>query len=480
MINRVMLIRTFKNVGAGGPVPPLGLLYIASAIRRVYSDMIKIKLLDTGTGLSIEDIEYEIDKFSPQFIGLSALTCEADVMHKIAAVSKKINKKAIVIAGGPHPTVVFDQVLKDNNIDYAVIGEGEETMTELIESFNTGADVSKVDGIAFRQRGGVVFTNKREYIANLDSLAYPAWELVNIKDYSKYPNWNGNLKEKYYMPILTSRGCPYKCIYCHATLGKTFRARSPENVFFEMGHIYHNYGISEFHIFDDVFNLDMERSKKLCRIIINSGLKFSLSFPNGLRTDIMDEELINLLRKAGAYKINYAVETASFWIQEMIKKDFNMNAARKVIKQTVDRGIITSGYFMFGFPGETRQDIMETIEFARNSDLDLAYFFKVMPFPGTELYRKIIKERAEAANEFSDLFFYSRQRSCSELHEEELNDLIMLAQNRFYFKIKRILRLLLKSPYRLKTLRDLFAVWARILQYFCLKKMLNEVKDQNG
>lgn len=469
-IENILFIRTFKDVGAGGPVPPLGLLYLSSAIQRAYHSAIDIKILDTGiNSLSIEDIETEIKGYSPQLVGFSTLSCEADLMHQLAESVKKINKQIKILAGGPHPTVAYQQVLQDENIDYAVIGEAELTIVDLLSALKKGSNVSNVKGIAFRHEGQIKSTEPREYITDLDDLAFPAWDLVDIKEYAKYPNWNGELKEKYYMPIFTSRGCPYKCIYCHTTLGKNYRTRSPENIFSEMKLVCQNYGIKEFHVFDDIFNLDNERSKRLCKQIINSKLKFSLSFPNGLRMDIMDKGLIELMRKAGVYKIHCAIETVTPRIRRMIKKNLDLEAAKKFIKNSVDSGIITAGYFMLGFPGETKQEMLETIDFAANSDLDLAYFFKVTPFPGTELY-KMVAEKEKTEN-FSDLFFFSKHRSCADIPDEELNELIMLAQKKFYLNPKRILKLLWRSPHKANSLKNIFMVWTMLLQAYCVKKL---------
>ncbi len=466
MTKRILLIRTFKDVGAGGPVIPLGLLYLASSIRARFGDKCQIKIIDTGIiGEDLDILRTEINVFKPQIIGLSAITCEAGLMHDIARVAKEMGKNITVLAGGPHPTIVSESVLSDSNIDYAIIGEGERTVVDLLEGLENGQDRSRIKGIGYMDNNRHVLTEPQGYIDNLDDIAFPAWDLVNFREYAKYPNWNGNLKEKYYMPVLTSRGCPYLCTYCHNTLGKKFRPRTAENVFSEITSLYRGYQIKEFHIFDDVFNFDNNRIKKLCQYIVDSKLKLSFAFPNGLRLDIMDKETVNLLHKIGTYKINYAVETASLKTQRTIKKNLDLGKVKEVVYNTNKLGIITTGYFMLGFPNETKDDMLETIRFAAVSDFDLAYFFKATAFPGTELFKSVTDKNIEESglDYYKEAYFSSREYSISSIPTEELNRLVLYAQKEFYFKAKRIWRLIFKSPYKLKTLKNLFELWTKIL-----------------
>ncbi len=354
MIKRIIFVRTFRDVGAGGPVPPLGLLYLASSIRKEYGNNYEIKLIDTGIiDEKITSLEKEIKDFSPHIIGISTISCEAEIMHQVAKITKALNKNTIVLVGGPHPTIAAETILKDRNIDYAIIGEGEKTIIELLEKLDKSQNVSGVKGISYLENGRFLRTEAQDYIIDLDEVPFPAWDLIDFKEYAKYPNWSGNLKEKYYMPIFTSRGCPYHCTYCHNTLGKSFRARSPENVFSEIKFLYDNYEIKEFHIFDDVFNLNKDRVKKICNLIFDSNLKFAFAFPNGLRIDIMDEEMVGLLRRAGTYKINYAVESVIPDTQKKIEKNLKLERIKEIVVATNKSGIITTGYFMLGLPKET-------------------------------------------------------------------------------------------------------------------------------
>lgn len=477
-MKRILLIRTYKLLGAGGPVPPLGLLSISSAIRKAYGGQYEIRVLDTGLGnFSLERLGTCLKQFKPELIGLSALSCEADLMENIASFSKSISQGCKIIAGGPHPTVAANSVLADKNIDIAVIGEGENSIVELLRALEKSSPLLYVKGIAFRENDKIFNTGPREYVENLDDLPFPAWDLIDLKEYSKFSNWNGIPKRPLYLPILTSRGCPHKCIYCHNIFGKTVRMRSPENVFEEIKYLVKQYNIKEFHIIDDIFNYDIKRAKHLCSLIISSHLKISLAFPNGLRADNIDEELISLLRKSGTYKINFGFESAVPRIQLMLKKNLNINLASAVVKKVSKTGIIAGGYFMLGLPTEKREDILKTIVFAAQSDLDTAYFFKPTPYPGSEFYNNVLRsEPNKLPDNFNTLHFYSSERSYCEVSPSELNDLILFAQQKFYLNSKRLLKGLLKSANkRLFFLHVLNAI-GLILQSFILRKLNKNIR----
>ncbi len=477
---RFLLIRTYKPVGAGGPVPPLGLLYIASSIRSSFAGRYELKVLDTGIGaLSLEDIERELIEFTPHFIGLSSLTCESDLMHQIARLAKKIVSNAIVIVGGPHTLVARERLLDDENIDFGIIGEGERTIVELMTTLEKCSDLSMVNGIVYRRNNSGFLTRPRGYIERLDELPFPSWDLIDIEEYAEYSNWNGITKEKFYFPLFTSRGCSYNCTYCHNIFGKTVRVRSPDNVFSEVMFLYDNYHAKEFHIIDDLFNFDIKRSKEICSLLIESKKNFSLAFPNGLRADIMTEELIALLRRAGTYKINYAVETVTGRLQEMIKKNIDIPRTINTIEKTTRTGIITGGFFMLGFPTETKQEMLQTIDAAVNSDLDIAYFFKATSYPGREGSLPFRNSMGfDHTDEFKHAYFYSSQGSSADISTVDLNNLILEAQQRFFLNLKRLWRMLRKTPHKALFLKDLISMVVLILQSYLLRKVMgNTVKS---
>ncbi len=271
---RILLIKCrFLKEGLHVITPPLGITYLASYIRTKERDA-KIKLIDMEAfSKNEEGVFEEIKKFSPDVVGLSALTIEAEQMHKIASLVKKLSKNIPVIAGGPHPSMFPYDVLTDENIDYVVKGEGEITFYELLRSLSAGKSPEGVKGIYFREDGNIVFTGEREPIYDLDSLPFPAWDLLDIKRYKRVKKFTLVRSNLLYLPIFTSRACPYECIYCHSLFGRGFRKRSPLNVVSEMEEFINRFGVQKFEVVDDIFNLDEERAKNICEMIIKRGWK---------------------------------------------------------------------------------------------------------------------------------------------------------------------------------------------------------------
>ena len=469
---RLLLVRTFKLLKGGGPVPPLGILYLAAVIRECFGACIDVKIMDLGR-VSINEATDEFRRYQPDYVGLSTMSCEADLMNNFAKLVKEHNSVIKVIAGGPHTTVAKERILDNENIDCVAIGEAEKTIVELLEALENSGDLTGVDGIAFRNGNDKVITQTRSLVEDLDALPFPAWDLIDFKGYADYSNWNGVLKEDCYAVISTSRGCPYRCYFCHNIFGKKVRFRSPESIFGEMSRLREEYGVKEVHILDDVFNINVGRAKRICELIIEDGSRFSLAFPNGLRADIMTKELVSLLKKAGTYKIHYGFETVSPRLQKMIGKNLDIPKAVEMFDATAGSGIITGAYFMLGFPTQTREEIMETINFATESSLDVAYFFKATPYPGTGFFSSVAEDTEKnLPDNFSDYHFYSTSRSYGEIDETELNELILLAQQKFFLKASRLLKSFLKSPRKRKYVSNLVNMIAVLIQSYLFKSLM--------
>lgn len=467
-------------VGTGGPVVPIEALHLCSALLERFNKDIEIKIIDMGVGqLSLEDIQKEIRLFRPEVIFLNSLAWEADIAHSIAFLAKELDKNIIVVAQGQLPSLAKGFLLQDKNIDCLIAGEPELTAPELIMALESNSGLSAVRGVIYRDGRKIVEGKPRKYIEDLDNfnISYSAWNLIDVKQYSRYSNWNGSLKEKFYMPILTSRGCPFDCVFCcnGKIAGKSFRARSPKNVLSEIIFLRDKFGAKEIHIFDPVFNCDLQRAKEICQLIIDSGIKISLAFPHGLRADLMTDELIDLLKKAGTYKLVYGIETGSSRLQKKIKKNLDLGQVSNCIDKTSQKGIIVGGYFMLGFPGEKVQEMLETIDFAAGSKLDLAAFFKVASFDAViELY-KTGKKRGnflkKGFSDFQDLGYYSDKRSLAGIPASQLNSVILLAQQKFYLNWPRIKRSFWKTSNKIIFLINFFKALSLILQGYIIRKL---------
>jgi len=453
-------------------VPPLGLLYIIAALRKHQPGMWEIKLIHTGLEENpIPTVEKTIASFQPDVVGLSALTCEVSVMRAVAHLAK--TSGATVVVGGPHASGVPEEVLREGDADFVVINEGDETALELFDRLSRNVPAFGIDGTAWRDADGTIFRERpREFITDgIDDLPFPAWDVVDLEDY-KRPQYNmaGSLKSGPYALLFTSRGCPYQCTFCHKIMSKKFRAFSAERALAEMKWLVEEKGVREFHIIDDIFNFDVERAKAICRGIIANGWNVAIAFPNGVRTDRMDRELVDLLEQAGCYKIYYAIESASTRVQKEIQKHVKLDKAMEMIQYTAKKPtIMTCGFFMVGFPNETADEIRQSIRYSIEADFDAVNFFKVVPYPGTQLETDAIAASAgDAGNDgnYDDFHFLSKKITSSRLEIGELNRLFSKAQWDFWKRPKILFRYLRKHPNKLWALRNICRTYQGIFESY--------------
>jgi len=456
---------------------PLGIMYIASYIKQKNNSH-NVKIIDMVVERKVyDDIRTEIKKFQPDIVGISALTPEADAVHFFAERIKKDFGNCKIIVGGPYGTASPKRVLKNPCIDYVIIGEGEVTMWELVESISQPGyflnNIRKIKGIAYFHDEQYIQTEPREFIEDLDSLPFPAWEMIPREKYYS-PGVISESKTQYYkryMSIFTSRGCPYGCAYCHNIFGKRFRPRSAENVFSEIKTLYENYDLHEVHLLDDTFNMNKARVLELCNYLKRSGLHLKLSFPNGLRGDILDEETMDVLAEAGMYSLALGVESGSEKIQKSINKNVNLRKLNNSIDYLYQKGTVTHGFFMVGFPGETREDILQTIAFARDSKLTTASFHSLIPFEGTPLYQNAIAQKGMDIN-FSDFShdFKVIDINLSATEDNEILKLIKKAYWDFFGNVRRLWNIFTMSPNKWYILK-------LVLFYILLDKRLFRLRN---
>lgn len=445
-MSRISLLTTLMSPN-GYPSYPLGLMYLASSLKK-FGDH-EVKITDTkAENYSVEDLIKIIADFDPEYIGIGGMTCEAHEAHTMAAEFKKVFPDKKIILGGPHPTTLQSEVVKDPNVDFAVIGEGEEILPRLIDEIEAGNDSFETPNIAYRKNGEPVVNPRHVPTHNLDELPFPAWDLIDIDKYSDFTRQSVIYAHHRFMSIFSSRGCPYQCIYCHQVFGKKLRTRSPENVLQEIKILHDKHGVREFHFADDNFNLDVKRAARICDLIVESGMKIHLSFPNGLRGDVLTADLLKKIKAAGAFMISYAIESASPRMQKFLKKNIKFEKMTEIINETDRLGILCNGFFMIGFPGETREEIEQTLNYAFKSKFHTASFYVANPFPGTELF-ELTKDRIpHQLNEIIDkeYNYLSASYGISDLSDKEIQGYLTKANLKFYCNPKRMLRTFLLIP----------------------------------
>ncbi len=441
----------------------LGTMYLASVAREWTKVTSRIEILDMRTRqMTVTEVIDELKHKIPDVVGLSAKTCEVEVAKELSKHIRRLNPKALIIAGGAHPTIDPESMLIDSEIDVSVVGEGELTFIELLERYHRGEPLARTMGCAVRQDGQIFIGEPRPYIQDVDSIPFPAWDLIDIDIFENLESSSFFLAAKRYMSIFTSRACPFRCIYCHHVFGKKFRPRSPDNVLKEIDILYNNYGIREIHIQDDVFNFDRQRAIEIADKIADRKYNLAISFPSGLRGDLLDYEFIRKLKRAGTYYMGFGVETASPRIQKLIGKEQDLNHLRQVAKMCDRAGLITAGFFMLGFPTETQEELEQTVQYALKTPFTRLEVSQVAIFPGTKLYtwaKEVYKDmdiNEDLGRFFTEKSLFQRATGIS------LPSYIRRINVNFYLNPLRMWKLFRRVPRKEFILKG-FLIWIKLL-----------------
>jgi radical SAM superfamily enzyme YgiQ (UPF0313 family) len=368
--------------------PPLGLLYVAAALRERTG--IETVFIDCPlNNYSIKDLEVQLARVRPDVVGFSVLTYNLLDCLEAAQLVRKVTPDALICFGGWHPTLYPRETLALNPVDIVVLGEGEHTFSEIIASHLkigrfSEEELCNIDGIGFVAADGQpLFTSPRRAIKKLDELPLPAYDLA---DWSKYSNVMANTSNV--INIMTSRGCPHKCVFCDMRLS-LFRQRSSANVFAEIRH-WVDRGVNEFYIQDDNFTIGRKRTIELCKMIIESGMK--INYKVSSRVDRLDDETYSYLRKSGCYRIHFGVESGSNEILNFIQKGITIEQTQEAFSLAKKYGIDRFAYIMIGHPMENFHHIKETMKLIKKIKPDYLHCSICTPMPQTFLYRKMLEE----------------------------------------------------------------------------------------
>lgn len=409
--------------------PPLGLGYLASVLREIG---FKVRIIDD----LVENLHFsELLKRvrNSLIVGITSTTPTFKSALEYAKKIKGAFPDIFVILGGVHVTFQPEEAIKNEFVDAVCIGEGERTVVEVAERIESGKSLEGVRGIYYKEEGKVRKNESREFIEDLDSIPFPAFDLMPLEKYSLLGK---KLRE---FPMITSRGCPFVCRYCSSSLfmGRKFRARSAKNVVDEMEWLVNELNARHIAFSDDTFTLQKKRVGKICREIMNRGL--SISWSCSSRVDTIDSELLKMMKSAGCTAIYYGVESASGRILDYYRKKISIQKAMEIIKATKKLGISTICSFIIGAPIETKKEMEETLRLAIRLDPDYAQFSVLTPYPGTEIYREA-KEAGTLLSEDYEDYTAGKPVLKTQVSEKELGKFLRKCYLRFYLRPRFILR----------------------------------------
>jgi radical SAM superfamily enzyme YgiQ (UPF0313 family) len=355
---------------------------VAAVLEREGHD---VDILDANAlGIANKAASRLVGRMRPDLVGITATTPSYYIALDLATECKKTMPEVPIILGGPHVIEQARDILAEACFDYAVFGEGERTMADLAKSLEDGQDLSGVTGLAYKQDGTRHVNSTRGYLPDLDSLPFPSRHLLpsldvyrpKAVDYIRLPATQ----------MLTSRGCPYRCVFCRTSFGKQVRFHSPDYVLAEIEHLVKDYGVREVKINDDTFIVNRQRVMDICEGLLRR--KLDVVWSCNVRADLVDKELLTLMRQSGCWEVAMGLESGSQTILDNLKKGTTVEQGEKACRLAYALGFSVRPSFIIGSPGETLQTIERTIAFAKSLPVHFPSFTLMTPFPGTELWER--------------------------------------------------------------------------------------------
>ena len=362
-------------IGVTGP--PLGLAYLASVAREQGDE---VSIIDSiAMDYSFQDISREIKKEDPDLIGITSTTSMMPDAYRVASIAKQYNPSVEIAVGGPHVTFTQEQTLKESpDIDYIVSGEGEVVFSNLLLHLKGKMEINGIRGLAFRKGDRAVVNPPEQLIKDVDSIPMPALDLLPMTRYVA--------DKKRFGTIMTSRGCPYNCIFCSSSLqfGKIWRGHSTERVIRELSRLVYDYNIHEIEFLDDTFTLNMKRAVEISDRIRKEGL--DIRWSASARVNLFNEDIANAMKGAGAHTVYFGIESGNQKTLDFIGKGTKLEQAIDSVRKANESGLITLGSFIIGFPDDTVEDVKNTIKFSKKVKVKLSQFTIATPYPGTRLW----------------------------------------------------------------------------------------------
>ena len=455
--------------------PHLGLAYLG-AVSEERGDEVRIFDAD------IEDqpLDEFMREFRPHLVGITANTPQVKQAWRHAAQIKAVHDVPIVV-GGPHPSVAAEDLdfesARNPHVDIVVRGEGEESWIEIcdrVEGFMRDQEDYSVRalmdparglwddclGITYKTSDGEVHRNlDRTPIKDLESLPWPAYHLFRMEKYTNLQPATDHVDGARSFSILTSRGCPYRCTFCSQSIMPIkWRARNPENVLAEWRHLVYDLGAEEIGVLDDSANIRKDRLYTLADLLIENQLNHvPWIFVNGIRANLAEYELMKRLKEAGLKRTAFGVETGNPQILKAIDKNIDLDTIRQAFKVCKSVGLETIGFFIIGLPGETRETMQDTINFAIELDPLIANFSMMTPYPGTKVYEQVKRQGRMLIQDWEDYVFFEQKAryEMGDMTAGLVEEMYRKAYRQFYLRPSPVFRRIKTRDFWLNLPRNL-------------------------
>lgn len=365
------------------PFAPMGLAYLGAALERAGAT---VKVFD-----AFADPETPLDQllkdYRPDVAGVTCLTPTAGGLGELSDIIRKNSPGTKIVLGNIHPTLFHRELLEAGHCDYVIRGEAEETITELSDCIESGTAPAGVKGVSMLDGDGVVVNDDREPPRDLDALARPAWHLFDLDRYTAPPMFSF---DKRLLPVLASRGCPYRCYFCaQNVMAPKLRKRDMTKVVDEIEWVHKETGVDLFWFCDAIFPLDEKDAEEFCAEMTGRGLQRKIKWITETRADLVDGPLVKMMKAAGLHMLIFGLESGDAAVLKRIKPGLELEHGRRAVEIARRAGVLTLGLFIVGLPGESADTIRKTIDFSKSIGLDFAKFNRAVPYPGSRFHRDI-------------------------------------------------------------------------------------------
>jgi anaerobic magnesium-protoporphyrin IX monomethyl ester cyclase len=435
--------------------PPLGLAYLASVLRNAGH---KVTIFDGSVHNNpLVHLKEILHRNGTHVVGISATTPLMKSAFHISTMVKEANQEITVVLGGVHPTVCSNDVIGHPHVDYVVCGEGEHTMLELVEAIENGDDGAGIQGLLYKNEQKVIINEPRPLVDDLDLLPFPAYDLLPIDKYNP-----SHIPRRPYVTMITSRGCPYSCVFCaaHVIFKKKYRYHSTERTIEEIKYLIRDFGIREVLFKDSDFTLVPSRVEKICESLLNE--EMNIRWSCGGRIGNLDYDMLKKMHRAGCRQIDYGVESGDPKILKTLDKRITVEEIRETFRITKKAGITTLANMLVGSPGESKESIGSTIMLLKEIEPDFCSFNFPTPFPGSRLMGMAI-ENDWLPKDFDplEIAMDAPVMNATELTDEELVRMKKKMYTAFYYRPSYILRRLSQFHFRewKRNLTGLRKIW---------------------